>query len=318
MQSNIPEGASSTCLKAAVMHIQQLSCITITFHPDFNLLKAQLNNLPAECIKILVDNASGPDTVSKLKQLISSFQNTYLLENDQNLGLATAINQGVNFVITLPQAPQFILLLDQDSVPEPTSSVILLNAFLELRQQGNPVGCVGPLLVDGKTGLTHGFHQSTPLRWTRFYPSPTDSHPIRCANINGSGSLFPVCVFKELDGLDEQLFIDHIDTEWSFRMVSKGYQLWGIPNAIFQHSMGETSLKFWFFGWRVWPVRSALRHQYLFRNTILLMQRPYIPNVWKFWAVIKLILTFMIVLLYDKSRFQQMKHMFSGIKKGIK
>ena len=318
MQSTILKNSAPSPLKDEVTNMQHLCCITVTYHPDFELLIAQLTNLPTECVKVLVDNGSGTDTVSKLKQLITSFQNIYLLENDQNIGLAAAINQGVKFAITISENPQFFLLLDQDSVPKADSSSILVNAFLKLRQQGKPVGCVGPLLLDEKTGLTHGFHQSTSLRWTRFYPELTDKNPVRCANLNGSGSLFPANIFKELGGLDDDLFIDHIDTEWSFRIVSKGYQLWGIPNAIFQHNMGESSIKFWFLGWKVWPIRSAVRHQYLFRNAILLMKRPYIPKVWKFWAIIKLIMTFIIVFLYDKSRFKQIKCMLIGVKMGIK
>lgn len=298
-------------------YINKLCCVTVTFHPDFEQLKAQLSALPENYTKVIVDNASGIDTFTELKQLISLFQNTFLLENNHNVGLGAAINQGVNFAASLPQAPEFILLLDQDSIPEPDSTDRLLQGFLALHQQGRKVGCVGPLLLDITTGLTHGFHQSTNMRWKRFYPSTEDSTPVPCANINGSGTLVPLSVFQSLGGLDDQLFIDHIDTEWSFRLVSKGYELWGIPNAIFQHSMGENSLKFWCWGWKVWPVRSPLRHQYLFRNAILLMRRSYIPNVWKFWAIIKLCLTFLVVSLFDQLRSQQIKNMLLGIKKGI-
>lgn len=310
---------SSTSMDSVItdINMNELCCITVTFHPEFHQLKAQLSALPPQALKIIVDNNSGTNITNELKKLITAFDNIYLIENENNKGLATAINQAVEFVNLLQTPPEYILLLDQDSIPSPDSPNILIKAFLHLKKMGNNVGCVGPLLIDEKTGLTHGFHQSSAIRWTRVYPNKTATTPIACASINGSGTLTTLSLYKELKGLDEYFFIDHIDTEWSFRVVSKGYELWGIPNAVFQHSMGENSLKFWFFGWKVWPVRSPLRHQYLFRNAIILMQRSYIPNVWKFWALIKLCLTFLIVLLFDKLRLKQIKNMLLGIKKGI-
>jgi len=98
---------------------------------------------------------------------------------------------------------------------------------------------VGPLLIDIKTGLSHGFHQATSWRWQRAYPKAGSSEPVSCTNLNGSGTLMRIELFELLGGLEESLFIDHIDTEWSFRVLAHGYTLWGIPGAILQHRMGD-------------------------------------------------------------------------------
>jgi rhamnosyltransferase len=290
--------------------------ITVTFHPDMLTLRKQLSALPSECLKIFVDNASPEADKLCLRELIKEVPNTYLLENSSNVGLAAALNQGVKYAGSLNTQPRWCLLLDQDSEPQPNCVSALLEGFNLLVQRGERVGCVGPVLIDVKTGLSHGFHQAYRWMWRRVYPVNGSADPVRCTNLNGSGSLISLDLFNHLGGLDESLFIDHVDTEWSFRVLASGHTLWGIPNVIFQHRMGEDSIRYWLFGWRVWPSRSPARHRYLFRNTLWLMRRDYVPFVWKFWAAVKLAMTASMHGLLDSRRADQVKSMLQGIREG--
>lgn len=276
---------------------QQMSdvlCITVTFNPDIAVLAQQLAALPADSLKTIVDNASEPNILQALLLLVSGRQDIHLVCNTENLGLAAALNIGVRAAQALSPQSRFALLLDQDSEPLAGSIEALLSGFLSLESQGIRIGCAGPKLLDAHTGLQHGFHQQLGWRWHREFPMLLDAAPIPCANLNGSGTLLPVVLFTALGGLDEGFFIDHVDTEWSFRVLAAGYGLWGIPQATFIHRMGQDSVRFWWFGWRVWPSRSPRRHYYLFRNAVLLMRRPYVPWVWKLWAVVKLALTALV------------------------
>lgn len=294
-----------------------LATVTVTFNPSLAELQAQLNVLPAHCIKVIMDNASKPDIWEEVVALAGKFQNIHLIRSETNLGLAAALNYGVDWLATLTPTPQFVLLLDQDSEPQPGSIATLLAGFGQLRAKGHKVGCVGPLLADPDTGLTHGFHQSTRWRWTRAYPLAGTATPVPCANLNGSGTLVPLALFQQLGGLDEALFIDHVDTEWAFRVMAHGYSLWGIPSAVFAHSMGQASVRFWLLGWRVWPVRPPHRHYYLYRNAAMLMKRPYVPMVWKTWAAIKLLFTTVVMAITGPSRWQQIKNMWHGLRQGF-
>jgi rhamnosyltransferase len=140
---------------------------------------------------------------------------------------------------------------------------------------------------------------------------------VPCANLNGSGTLVPVDLFLDLGGLEDDLFIDHVDTEWAFRVQARGYHLFGIPQAIFRHRMGDTSRRIWLFGWRVWPVRSPRRHYFLYRNAVILMRRGYVPRVWKVWAFIKLCLTFIVQIAIGRERLAHTKSICLGTKEGI-
>lgn len=290
-----------------------LATITVTFNPDLALLDAQLRALPDECVKFIVDNASQPDIFTRISALASQWPNTRILRNDSNIGLAAAINRGVHAAASMPEPATFVLLLDQDSELKPDSASALMQGYSDLESSGRRVGCVGPTLRDPETGLTHGFHQCTRWRWRRTYPAVDSKEPVSCANLNGSGTLIRTALFEQLGGLDESLFIDHVDTEWAFRVLHSGYELWGIPSAVIDHRMGQASTRFWWFGWRVWPSRSPQRHYYLFRNAVLLMRRSYVPRVWKCWAVAKLLATALIAMLVLRGCRSQLSHMLRGV-----
>lgn len=301
-----------------MINLSELVTVTVTYHPSHDMLRTQLLALPAESLKLIVDNASAPETRKELRALRDIVPNMHLVENASNVGLAAALNQGATLARELRPHAKWCLLLDQDSEPQPGSIPALLAAMENLLRRGIKVGCVGPLLIDANTGLSHGFHQATHWRWRRVYPPAGSAEPVPCTNLNGSGTLMPMEVFAIAGGLDESLFIDHVDTEWSFHLLAQGYTLWGIPNAVFTHRMGQDSLRYWLFGWRVWPKRSPQRHYYLFRNAIWLMKRPYVLRLWKCWAIVKLSLTLAVHAIFDSQRMAQLGAIRRGVADGMR
>lgn len=294
-----------------------LVSVTVAYHPDLGMLERQMRRLPEDCLKVVVDNASPPHVQLAIGQLLATFANTMLHLNRHNAGLAAALNQGVRLAVAARPDARRLLLLDQDSEPAVGSIATLLAAYEQLARAGVRVGCVGPELFDPGTGMTHGFHVADGWLWRRVLPGPGASEPVPCTNLNGSGTLMSIELFRELDGLDESLFIDHVDTEWAFRVLAHGRLLFGIPGARFVHPIGIGSRRIWLFGWRVWPERAPHRHRFLFRNTVTLMQRSYVPAVWKFWAGIKMLLTLHVVMVVGPQRRAQLLAMVRGALDGI-
>lgn len=298
--------------------LKQLAIVTVTYQPDIALLSRQLSKLPNESTLIIVDNASDAGILSAIKELCSARPNTFFLRNNINLGLAAAINLAAQYVTEHIPSNRYLLMMDQDSVPETDAIRHLLEAYISLHEQDSRVACIGPRLIDTSTGLQHGFHCIKSYRWLRVYPSADTKIPITCANLNGSGTLTRTALFMDFKGLDESLFIDHVDTEWSFRVLAKGLILYGIPWVSFEHGMGERGLRFWLLGWHVWPQRSSFRHYYLFRNAIWLMHLNHVPKIWKVWATAKLLLTLTVHILIDSKRATQLKCMFCGLRDGLR
>ena len=295
------------------MRASDLALVVVTMNPDLEILQRQFNSVPSKAGIIIVDNNSEESLLSEVEEL-SATKGLVLLKNDKNQGLASALNQGC--IDAKLRGYSMVLLLDQDSEPEKGSIEILLETYNELSNTGKSVGCIGPTLIDVATGLDLGFHAVVGLKWKRIFSE--NGKPIEITSLNGSGTLMSLKLFSELGGLDDEFFIDHVDTEWSFRVKNAGYCLFGVPAAVFLHRMGDKSFRFWLFGWKVWPWRSPLRHRYLFRNAVVLLRRDYVPFVWKFWAVIKLIMTFWVHLIVDSQRLNQVKNMLIGGFKGLK
>lgn len=296
---------------------RSLGVVTVTYHPDLALLRKQAAEIPAESLYVLVDNASSEECRDTLRALAEARPRTVLVLNERNRGLAAGLNQGVRQALTAEPALSVVLLLDQDTVPGASGIAALLSRWNELRGRDSALGGVGPRLVDSRTGLDHGFHQIKGWRYRRVRPRAGEVAPVPVIGLNGSGTLVRVALWQELEGLDESMFIDHVDTEWSFRVLSNGYSLYGIPSVAFDHKMGHATVRFWFFGWRIWPYRNPERHYYLFRNAIRLLRSDYAPAIWKLWVIPKLVATFLVHLVADPARGAQARAMLSGVRAGF-
>jgi len=293
----------------------QVAIVTVSYNPDPEILDRQLSQLPPDALKVLVDNASRSAIRDDVRR-IAEKRGALFLQNDTNIGLPAALNQGATRAQQIRPECRFLLLLDQDTEPGADGIERLVASYDRIIALARKPCCIGPRLVDVGTGLDYGFHQICGWRWSRNYP-PADSHePVPIANLNGSGTLMPFEVFNKLGGLEEDFFIDHVDTEWAFRVLASGYGLYGVPDACFHHRMGEQSLRFWFLRWRVWPDRSPQRHYYLFRNAVRLMRRGYVPRVWKIWALAKLVFTLLIYISFNKNRGAQVRNMITGVRDG--
>jgi rhamnosyltransferase len=294
--------------------ISRICCVTITYHPDLEILRRQMDSIPRACKRVVIDNASDAALFSRLGEMLRGY-GAELVRNAENVGLATAQNQGAEKATDTFPDIEYLLFLDQDTEPHPGAVDALLEGYLEAAAVSGP-GAAGPRLVDLETGLHHGFHVIRGMRWIRLYPPPEQRQAIDCANLNSSGTLVPIAVWRESGGVDGSLFIDHVDTDWAFRMRHLGYGLYGIPSATFGHRMGEASRRIWLFGWHVWPLRSPQRHYYLFRNAVRLMQRDYVPSVWKLWATLKLAVTLLVTMCIDRRPLEQLRQMARGLTDG--
>lgn len=288
--------------------------VTVTYGPDREILAAQLDSLPSDWIRVIIDNGSSGDSWQATTNDLKNRDDVVLINMHRNVGLGAAQNAGIKWLSENTDCTH-VLLLDQDSEPRTGAALRLLEAYQSLQAQGSNIGAVGPTLIDPISGVSHGFHIIDGWRWRR--RAGKSGEYIRCAGINGSGTFMAISVATDLGGMDETLFIDLVDAEWSFRLANNGYALRGVPDAIFEHRMGEITKRIWLLGWNAWPVRTPMRHRYLFRNYFILLRRDYVPAVWKFWAVAKLILTFLVFSVTGPHRASQMKQMLKGTADGL-
>jgi rhamnosyltransferase len=232
------------------------------------LLQALVDQVDAV---VLVDNGSSgwraPDSPLPMQ----------VIRLDSNVGLAAAQNRGLQAAQALRAS--FVLLLDQDSVPECDMVPALLAAYHSARHQGHQVAAVGPLVLD-EHRASDGFVRFRHGRYVAV-PPPDDGGWISCDMLIASGSLIPSAALRAVGPMAESLFIDKVDTEWCLRAGSAGFELIGAPRARLHHRLGEHRVRLWFGQWRHLPQHKPFRYYYMVRNSLLLRRLPHAHSAWR-------------------------------------
>lgn len=259
--------------------------VIVSYYPDAQLLRALLKALtPQVADVVIVDNT--PDTDTAAQQVARDIQlstDAFLLQPGSNLGIAKALNLGISQAKI--RGATFVLLSDQDSLPEPDMVRVLLEVFAERIDDGMRVGCVSPMYCDQNTRTAFPFQVLVPGR--RFYRSVSAESAGRWVEVLScitSGSLISLDVLDNVGGMRDDLFIDYVDTEWCLRARHLGYRVFGTAATRLNHRLGDGSFRIWAGCWRLYSDYSPLRLYYRFRNFVLLLRAPYIERSWKLRA----------------------------------
>lgn len=295
----------------------EVCAVIVTYNPDIDLLKRQIGSLVNQCKVIVVDNSEDSESQNNVFKISERFETTNIVMGS-NFGIAAAQNAGVKLAQKKFLDVRYILLLDQDSIPSDHFVDVLYSEYRRINKT-EKIAVLGPALYDPRAKQFHGFHVLKGLRYRRLKPAKSEPSPIECTTVNSSGSFFSVDIFRDVGEFENNLFIDHVETEWSFRAKNLGYKLYATVKVSLEHYMGDEVLTFSLLGMRdvFLPYRSPLRHHYLFRNSLVLLRRPYIPIVWKLYCLIKLLFTFAIFLTFSNERRAQLKGMLRGVRDGL-
>ncbi len=167
---------------------------------------------------VIVDNAS---TNKGEIKLISATNNVTCIFNNENYGIARALNIGIEFA-KKRYKPDWILLLDQDSIPQDGYSTILLNYLSYSNYELDNV-CVlrgvASYILEKKSGI----EDST------LYPFKT--------NIL-SGNLVRAGVFNTIR-FREDFFMDFVDTDFFRNIARKDLLCLFSPAVTLEHQLGK-------------------------------------------------------------------------------
>lgn len=283
--------------------------VVVTFNPDLLGLQVLLRSILNQVsLVVVVDNGSFKE--SELQNVLEGFTSVRSVFLHENRGLGYALNRGV------AEAGSYyathVLLMDQDSVPRP-NMVASLATHLDTYSGGKPVAAIGPRFVDVVTGAISLHVRFEPTRIGRT-ACPQWASYVTTDFLITSGCLIPIHVLDDVGLMDESLFIDHVDTEWCLRAKSKGYELLGDCEALIEHDLGEYRKRIWFLRWREVPVHKPFRYYYIFRNSVLLYRRKYIPWAWIRIDLIRLVQIFGFSLIFGSDRISKIAMMYRGVR----
>lgn len=294
-----------------------VTAIVVTYNPDEATLLSNLSALLSQTkIVIVVDNGSSSDT-QKIIQSIGSerVKSIHLLALEHNYGLGKAYNAGIKMARSLEAT--FVLLMDQDSISEPGMVSLLRSTYYKLIKQEKHVGAVGARYRNSVSAKPSGFVRVTRFRFSRFACKEKETF-VRADFLISSGSLIPLKVLDHVGGMDSDLFIDHVDTEWCFRAQSKGFEIYGVCGAVMLHSLGDRQTRIWWGRRRTISFHQPFRYYYMFRNSVLLWHRPYMPQKWKRADKLRLLYFLFFFSIFSPNRGTNFRMMLKGLIDGFK
>ncbi|OAN41278.1 glycosyltransferase [Microbacterium sp. H83] len=191
--------------------------VITVFHPDG--VPPLLARLAPQVDRIVVvDDGSGPASADVLDRIRTLEHEVIALP--ENSGIGTALNVGMRHARA--SGAEMILTFDQDSEVSSTYVAELVSAHRAAAAEGFPAGPVVPEYFADVAQASASGGSSTLLA----------SHAIQ------SGMLIPVHVLDVVGDMDEDLFIDLVDTDFELRCREAGVPCIVSRGSRLEHSLG--------------------------------------------------------------------------------
>ena len=290
----------------------KVSSITVAFNPNPERLAEHVRALQGEVDDIVVvDNGSERSVAGLLHPGSTSLR---VLTLPGNGGVARGFNVGV--AAARERGAEFVLLLDDDSLPTPGMVAELVATCRERSVPGAPqVAAVGPRVQDARDPQDYPFIR---FGWTHnrhVRCGTTPGEIVACDFLISSGSLVPMEAFIAVGNFDEDLFIDSVDLEWCCRARARGLALYGVCAARLDHRLGDrrqTVLNAFEL-----VVHSPERVYYMTRNRFLLYRRSYMPLKWKLKDMLRWLAKLFATLLLIAPRFEYARMTLRAIRDAL-
>ncbi|MGQ9368789.1 glycosyltransferase [Azospirillum sp. ST 5-10] len=212
-----------------------VAAVIVTHHPD-DTLAAVLDAALAQTERVVVvDNGSPAVALAAVEAAAARHADRVeVIRNPGNRGLAAAQNQGLARAVA--RGARWLLLLDQDSVPQPGMVAALLAALAD--GTGEPVGIAAAVPREHAQARPTRFVTSADGRRARAEApeGPVLRHLLYAI---ASGSLIPATVLAAVGPMREDFFIDYVDFEFALRVRRAGYDIVAVRDAELRHRLGR-------------------------------------------------------------------------------
>jgi len=186
------------------LDINRICAVIITYNPDNRLLDL-IEKIKTQVDKIIiVDNNSINEHLLTVKGLEKSEEIVFIY-NDENVGIGKALNQGIRVAINMGY--DWAITFDQDSVPFDDIIHTIHEVFSEYEHKKR-IGAIGVNYIYRNSVNNYSIDDSV-------------SYFIKDSLIT-SGCLLSLNCFLLIRGFREDLFIDHVDEEYSLRLKNQG------------------------------------------------------------------------------------------------
>ena len=285
-------------------NMQNICAIVITYHPDMEIY-GRIERIASQVNKvIIVDNGSSKENILELNK-ISSELGVHLILNEDNLGVATALNIGFDFACNSDYLFDWCLTMDQDTILYPQMVQNLIKAYKYCPFKKD-LAIIGSNYEEYNTGRILYDNRNNKKSWVEVEYLPT------------SGCLTSIAIYKSLGKFRDNLFIDYIDTEYCMRVNENEFKVIISPVVNMRHPLGTykfSKLFKFLFGRNKITNYPPIRHYYWTRNGITIALEQFRKNMkWSIKELYYLLIRrVMIVLLFEDLKVKKMRNIFLGI-----
>jgi N-acetylglucosaminyl-diphospho-decaprenol L-rhamnosyltransferase len=236
--------------------------IVIVNYRTADLVLDCLRSLAAEvrglgnCRVVVVDNCSGDDSVGRIRGALEAEGWggwAELLPLEQNRGFAAGNNAALRRLLAGAQAPDYLWLLNPDTVVRPGG----LRALVEFMESHPEAGIAGSRLEDPDatpqrsafrfpgvaSELERGMRLGLLSKLLRHYlvAPPVEVGPHPADWVSGASMLVRREVFESVGLLDEGYFLYFEETDFCLRARRVGWRCWYVPASRVVHLVGQSS-----------------------------------------------------------------------------
>ncbi|HEV2842330.1 MAG TPA: glycosyltransferase family 2 protein [Chthoniobacterales bacterium] len=221
-------------------------------------LAAQRTGATPQFEVVIVDNASGDGSSERLQDAVE--ENGWsswirVVAHHENRGFSAGNNVGLSIVLSQSHPPDFVLLLNPDTVAPP-AAIAGLSQFLVEHPRAGIVGASLEDSAGAKQCAAHRF--STPLRefqrgaslglldrWIGPLAADgdnrTEARPIRCDWVSGAALCVRREVLQAIGLLDEGFFLYFEEVDFCKRAGRAGWEVWMLPHVRIVHREGAST-----------------------------------------------------------------------------
>ena len=274
-----------------------LAAVVVLYNPEdeiFNNILSYSNNIN---ILIIVDNSTlhNDMLIKKIKRL----NNIIYVNNNANLGIATALNIGCDKAIE--NNCDWILTMDQDS------------KFLNFIHYKN---CLYSLLDNDNIAL---LASNTTYNAKEYLPeNPTCNYEEKFIVIT-SGNFLNLKLFNNIGRFEDKLFIDLVDYDYCLKVHEKNYKILYFKDALVEHKLGSVFRRK---NLITKKIRTKIEHNpqrtYYFARNFLYIASKYGKKFPREMGMLKIINILFIhevtkIILYEDTKLKKIYAKFLGL-----
>lgn len=269
----------------------------VLYNPEIKRLEENISKISKQVKQlILIDNKS--NNIEEIKKVISKYNNIELIENKNNMGIAYALNQILDF--SKSKKYTWFLTLDQDSVSD-ENLIYQYDNFINLTKDKR-IACITCNIID-RNFKEKKMDKKIKYKYIKY-----------CIT---SGALMNVEALTKINGYDDKMFIDKVDCDVCVNLIEKGYNIIQINYNGLLHEVGHAKeINIVFRKWILYNHNSKRRY-FMCKNAVYLVKK-YKKNKYVKKIFLKELFHTIMVLIFEENRKQKLKAALNGFKDGFK